>query len=142
LISSAPVTTSLFTFAALKTTKMDIWKLDFEWLRVRHLVQKTFGKDALPDLNGILFLIGIQELGRWKKEYTKEEKQDLMHIAICRLLSYDGYYRFVGRDADGWPHYDAVLPIETKGVEAQEEFLKIKVIQYFREIEAENGGLE
>jgi hypothetical protein len=48
----------------------------------------------------------------------------------------------VGRDADGWPHYDAVLPIETKGVEAQEEFLKIKVIQYFREIEAENGGLE
>ena len=142
MISSAPVTTSLFTFAALKTTKMDIWKLDFEWLRVRHLVQKTFGKDALPDLNGILFLIGIQELGRWKKEYTKEEKQDLMHIAICRLLSYDGYYRFVGRDADGWPHYDAVLPIETKGVEAQEEFLKIKVIQYFREIEAENGGLE
>jgi hypothetical protein len=131
-----------FTFAALKTTKMDIWKLDFEWLRVRHVVQKTFGKDALPDLNGVLFLIGIQELGRWKKEYTKEEKQDLMHIAICRLLSYDGYYRFVGRDADGWPHYDAVLPIETKGVEAQEEFLKIKVIQYFREIEAENGGLE
>jgi hypothetical protein len=121
---------------------MDIWELDFEWLRVRHLVQKTFGKDALPDLNGVLFLIGIQELGRWKKEYTKEEKQDLMHIAICRLLSYDGYYRFVGRDADGWPHYDAVLPIETKGVEAQEEFLKIKVIQYFREIEAENGGLE
>ena len=121
---------------------MDIWELDFECLLVRHLVQKTFCNDALPDLNGILFLIGIQELGRWKKEYTKEEKQDLMHIAICRLLSYDGYYRFVGRDADGWPHYDAVLPIETKGVEAQEEFLKIKVIQYFREIEAENGGLE
>lgn len=121
---------------------MDNWEADFEWVRIRNLLQKTFGKDTLPDLNAVLFLIGIQELGRWKKVYSKEEKQDLMHIAICRLLSYDGYYRFAGRDADGWPHYEMVMSVDVKGMATQEEYLKGKVIQYFRELEAENGGLE
>lgn len=120
---------------------MDNWEVDFEWLRIRTLLQKNFGKDTLPDLNAVLFLIGIQELGRWKKVYNKEEKQDLMHIAVCRLLSYDGHYRFAGRDADGWPHYEMVMPPETKGMVAQEEYLKAKAIQYFQELEAENGGL-
>ncbi|RMG84170.1 MAG: hypothetical protein D6714_08510 [Bacteroidetes bacterium] len=112
---------------------MEDWELDFEWLRVRHLVKDKFKKATLPDLNSILFLIGVQELGRWKKTFTKEEKQDLMHIAVCRLLSYDGYYAFKGRDADGWPHWEVVKPFRTKGVEEQEQLLKIKVIQYFKD---------
>lgn len=118
------------------------WELDFEWLRVRHLVKDTMQRDNLPDLNAILFLIGIQELGRWEEEFTKEEKQDLMHIAVARLLTYDGYYKFVGRDADGWPHYETNIPFTQKGVKEQELLLKKKVIQYFKELEEENGGLE
>jgi len=117
---------------------MEAWEFDFEWLQVRHLIKKTFERNTLPDLNAILFLIGVQELGRWKKSFTKEEKQDLMHVAVCRLLSYDGYYEFAGRDADGWPHWKAVLPVRTGGVEEQEHLLKIKVIQYFKELEEEN----
>ena len=65
-----------------------------------------------------------------------------MHIAVCRLLSYDGYYDFVGRDADGWPHYKQMKPIMKAGVDHQEELLKMKAIQYFKELEVENGGLE
>lgn len=121
---------------------MEEWQEDFEWLRVRHLVKKTFGRDTLPDLNAIIFLIGIQELGRWQKEFTKEEKQDLMHIAICRLLSYEGYYEFLGRDADGWPHWKELIPVPVQGVKNQEEMLKRYVIHYFKELEEENGGLE
>lgn len=121
---------------------MEEWKLDFEWLRVRHLVKDSMGRDTLPDLNAVLFLIGIQELGRWDENFTKEEKQDLMHIAVSRLLAYDGYYKFLGRDADGWPHYESVIPFTTKGVEEQEQILKIKVIEYFKDLEEENGGLE
>jgi hypothetical protein len=121
---------------------MEEWNLDFEWLRVRHLVKDTMERDTLPDLNAILFLIGIQELGRWDENFTKEEKQDLMHIAVSRLLAYDGYYKFVGRDADGWPHYDTVIPFTTKGVSEQENILKEKVIEYFKDLEEENGGLE
>lgn len=121
---------------------MEDWDLDFKWLRVRHLVQKSFGRTELPDLNGVLFLIGIQELGRWQGEFTKEEKQDLMHIAICRLLSYDGYYEFIGRDGDGWPHYKLIAPLKEEGAKAQERALKIYVIRYFQDLEEENGGLE
>ena len=121
---------------------METWEFEFEWLRVRHLVKKIFKKDTLPDLNAILFLVGIQELGRWSKEYTKEEKQDLMHIAVCRLLSYDGHYNFAGRDADGWPHWTLVKKIPVRGVKEQEQLLKEKIICYFKELEEENGGLE
>ncbi len=120
----------------------DNWELNFEWLRVRHLVQDRFGKDTLPDLNAILFLIGIQELGRWQKAFSKEEKQDLMHIAACRLLAYDGYYEFQGRDADGWPHFTAVRPFTVKGVKDQERVLKENIIRYFQELEQEIGNLE
>lgn len=114
-------------------------ELDFEWLRVRHLVKDALKRESLPDMNAILFLIGIQELGRWKSQFTKEEKQDLMHIAVCRLLSTEGFYEFEGRDADGWPHYVALKPFKTKGMKAQEEYLKVKVIEYFREWEKENS---
>ena len=114
-------------------------ELDFAWLQVRHLVKDALKRDALPDMNAILFLIGIQELGRWKAKFTKEEKQDLMHIAVCRLLSADGFYTFEGRDADGWPHYEAVKPFKVKGVKEQEEYLKIKVIEYFKEWEQDSA---
>jgi len=116
---------------------MEEWELEFEWLRVRNLVQERFRRDTLPDLNAVLFLIGIQELGRWKSAFSKEEKQDLMHIAVCRLMSYSGHYAFVGRDADGWPHWDLIHPIPPGTLKDQEDRLKINIIRYFREMEEE-----
>lgn len=119
---------------------MEAWKLDFEWLRVQHIVKDSLGRENLPDMNAILFLIGIQELGHVKEEFTKEEKQDLMHIAVCRLLEPEGYFEFEGIDADGWPHYKPVRPFTRKGVDQQEELLKEKVIQYFQHLEKERGA--
>ena len=116
---------------------MEDWELDFEWLRVQHTVKETMHRETLPDLNTVLFLIGIQELGRWKKSFTKEEKQDLMHIAVCRLLSHDGYFEFVGRDEDGWPHYRQTLEMPQQSTIEQEKFLKINVVRYFKELETE-----
>lgn len=110
---------------------MDEWQIDFEWLRVRHYVKKTLGKSDLPDLNSVLLLIGIQEANIYKKSFTKEEKQDLMHVATCHLLSQKGYFDFVGNDEDGWPHYNQVRVLPVEGVNAQEAFLKECVIQYF-----------
>ena len=116
---------------------MEEWKFDFEWLKVRHLIKDRIGREQLPDLNGILFMIGIQELGRWPGSFSKEEKQDLMHIAVCELLSQDGHYEFVGRDEEGWPHYQLLKPLAVKGVKEQEYLLKLKVIQYFSQLEEE-----
>lgn len=110
---------------------MEDWQLDFEWLRVRHFIKEKFQKAELPDLNAILFLIGVQELGKLQTKFTKEEKQDLMHIAVCRLLSEDGYYEFEGMDTSGWPHWKPVKTFNLKGVKPQSIYLKEKVIHYF-----------
>lgn len=99
---------------------MEDWEIDFSWLALRHQVQDAMGRDSLPDLNAVLFLVGIQVLGKVKHSYTKEEKQDLMHIAICHLLSQEGYFEFVGLDADGWPHYEMVKAHDTTGLKTQE----------------------
>ena len=116
---------------------MEEWKLDFEWLRVRHIVQDAMGKKDLPDLQSILYLIGIQELGRWEADqnFTKEQKQDLMHIATCTLLEDDGYFTFEGRDQDGWPHWKANNNFGIKGLEEQELYLKERVIKYFQALD-------
>ncbi|HFB99178.1 MAG TPA: hypothetical protein ENJ53_00095 [Phaeodactylibacter sp.] len=114
---------------------MEVWKLDYEWLRVRHVVKNAMGRKELPNLNNILFLIGIQELGRFGNEFTKEEKQDLMHVAVCTLLESEGYFKFKGRDADGWPHFDTIRAIDIEGVKNQEELLKVKIIEYFKNLD-------
>ncbi len=119
---------------------MEDWQIEFEWLEARHYVKDALKRDGLPDLNGVLLMIGVQELGRWKQRFSKEEKQDLMHIAVCRLLSYDGFYEFVGRDGDGWPHYRLAKPVDFKGERTQEQYLKLKSAQYFRELKEEQAG--
>ena len=116
---------------------MEEWELDYDWLRIRHIIKKSMRRTDLPNLNSILFLIGIQELGRFGEKFTKEEKQDLMHVAVCTLLESEGYFKFKGRDADGWPHFDTLKNIDVEGVKAQERLLKIKVIEYFKNLNDE-----
>jgi len=114
---------------------MEAWQLDFEWLKVRTFVKDSMGQENLPDLNAVLMLIGIQEVGRWKQKFTKEEKQELIHVAVCVLLSFDGHYAFEGRDEDGWPHFKLKKPINFSDVKSQELLLKRKIVQYFEERE-------
>jgi hypothetical protein len=112
---------------------MEFWEQDFEWLRVKHIVKTAMKKDSLPDLQTILFLIGVQELGRLPSgRFSKEEKRDLMHVAVCTLLELDGYYEFVGRDQDGWPHWEERKQFGIKGAAEQERILVGKVIEYFK----------
>jgi hypothetical protein len=118
---------------------MEDWQIDFEWLGTQHKVKETMKREVLPDLNTVLFLIGIQELGRWKRAFSKEEKQDLMHIAVCRLLSQEGFFEFVGRDEDGWPHYRQALEMPQRDITEQEKLLKINAIRYFKEWELEEN---
>ena len=63
---------------------METWEIDFEWLKVRHIVKKSFAKKELPDLQTILFLIGVQELGSLRTEFSKEEKS--RSNAYCSLF--------------------------------------------------------
>ncbi|MCZ2101811.1 MAG: hypothetical protein LC107_09775 [Chitinophagales bacterium] len=112
---------------------MESWERDFEWLRVRSIVKDALKRSSLPDFQAILFLIGVQELGRIpKNKFTKEEKTDLMHIAVCTLLEMKGYYEFLGRDQDGWPHWKEIKPFDIKGEQEQEAYLTDLIIEYFK----------
>ena len=87
------------------------------------------------DLNAVLFLIGVQELGRGNQDFSKEEKQDLMHIAVCKVLSFSGYYELEGLDEDGWPHWKKSKDLPHFDLLDQEKLLKMHIIEYFeREI--------
>ena len=106
---------------------------DFEarWLDLLRDLRARFGKEL--HLNGILFLIGVQELGQGISEFTKEQKQDLMHIATCKLFSLSGYYEFVGLDAEGWPHYKLLKPIPPANLKEQDRMLKWHILEYFEQ---------
>ena len=101
-----------------------------KWSRLTLKIQQTLGKRP-KDLNGVLFLIGVHELGRGYAEFSKEEKQDLMHIAICKVLSLSGYYELEGLDKDGWPHWKMVRKLPHFDLLEQEQLLKQQVIEYF-----------
>lgn len=106
--------------------------LQSRWLVLENKLIQRFGKK--PDMETLLFLIGIQELGQIAK-FSKEQKQELMHVAVCRLLSASGYYKHEKTDEDGWPHYQPVKPVpKYTGVE-QENFLKDHILLYFQENE-------
>lgn len=83
------------------------------------------------DINAVLFLIGVRELGKGVKSFSKEEKQDLMHIAICRLLSIDGYYKLNGLDDEGWPHWENTKELPHHNLGEQVMLLKQYIIEYF-----------
>ena len=100
---------------------------------VQQMLAARFGK--APDLNAILFLIGMNELGKLRTKFTKEQKQDLMHVAVCKLLSSEGIYRFAFKDDDGWPHYERTDKLEHLTLAEQEELLKRNIVRYFEQNE-------
>jgi hypothetical protein len=91
--------------------------------------------DVEADLQGILFIIGIQELGQGPRPFSKSEKQDLMHIATCRLLSYYGYYLLSGHDHEGWPHWELSEKLPVLSLKEQDLILKKSALRYFKENE-------
>lgn len=82
------------------------------------------------DVDGIIFLIGVQELGHGYKKYKKNEKVDIIHVAICTLLEPYGYYEFEGKDDQGWPHFKATekLPFLKAGEQAL--LIKEAIVNY------------
>lgn len=100
------------------------------WKKIIDYVEEHFKKK--PDMNAILFLIGIRELGQLPQDtYKKSEKVDLMHIAICKVLSYSGHYQLIGSDIDGWPHWELLKPLPQFDVFEQESYIRTHIIEYF-----------
>ncbi len=101
------------------------------WKALEDMLKERFGK--VPDMEGILFLIGVNELGipPKRKTWSKEQKQDLMHLAVCTLLSTKGYFQFTHKDEDGWPHFENIQPVPAVGMQSQEQLLQECMLTYF-----------
>lgn len=106
---------------------------DFEkkWAETVLKVEEKFGEDL--DVQAILFLIGVQELGNGAKNFTKDQKLELLHIAICRVLSPFGFYKLIGRDEDGWPHYEVLKELPPLKPGEQLRLMKEAIMNYFEE---------
>jgi len=113
---------------------MKIAEVNIKWNELRHVIARDFDME-LPDIKVMLFLIGVQELGQGAKQFSKREKEELMHIATCRLFSSMGFYELQGLDEDGWPHWQLVKPIPNYTLLEQEMILKSLMIDYFQELE-------
>lgn len=107
--------------------------LQTRWWNLEAKLVERFGKK--PDMETILFLIGVQEFGDIKEKFTKEQKQDLMHIAVCSLLSQSGYYELEHVDEDGWPHFKQLKAMPDMNMIDQENFLKDHILLYFEKNE-------
>ncbi|GHB39876.1 hypothetical protein [Mongoliitalea lutea] len=107
-------------------------ELEKRWSKLLMGLEELIGKKP-KDLNGVLFLIGVQELGQGNKTFSKEEKQDLMHIAICKVLSLAGFYELDYIDQEGWPHWKLLKKLPHFDILEQEKLLKIQVLEYFEQ---------
>ncbi|MFK8267264.1 hypothetical protein [Capnocytophaga cynodegmi] len=105
--------------------------LKARWEKVVEELSKTFAEGEKLDLEAIIYLVGIQELGQIKSKYKKDEKVNLMHIAICKLLEPYGYYKFDYTDSDGWPHYSLVEQLPALKAGEQSILMKEAIVQYF-----------
>jgi hypothetical protein len=103
--------------------------LQARWWKLEEKMIERFGKK--PDLESVLFLIGIQEYGHIRDKFTKEQKQDLMHVAVCSLLSQSGYFEIDYYDDDGWPHFRQLKSLPEMNMIEQENFLKDHTLLYF-----------
>ncbi len=103
-----------------------------KWQEVEDFLQKRFGR--VPDLQAITYIIGHRELGLNITEFTKEEKEELMHVGVCALLSQAGYYEFVRRDEDGWPHFERNPEAPKLSGEKQDLLIKMMIIEYFEKL--------
>ncbi|RDK88643.1 hypothetical protein [Marinirhabdus gelatinilytica] len=105
------------------------------WEALVSQLSNRFADGEPLDLDAIIYLVGVQELGQLHRKFKKDEKINLMHIAICRLLEPFGYYEFDFYDEQGWPHYKVLEQLPPLKAGEQAVLMKEAIVQYFIENE-------
>lgn len=105
------------------------YDIELRFQKLKTNLEEKFGEGM--DIQAIMFLIGVNELGTGYKNFSKNEKTDLFHIAICTLLEPYGYYEFEGRDKDNWPHFKLNKQLPALTDREQQHLLKEAMLDYF-----------
>lgn len=101
-----------------------------DWEKLQEKLAERFGHEM--EIADILFLIGVQELGQFHRKFKKDDKINVMHVAICTLLEPYGYYEYEGRDKEGWPHWKLNEALPPLGTKEQNRLINEAVIDYFK----------
>ena len=105
--------------------------LKTKWNNLKNKLSVDFSDNEIINLDSIIFLIGLQELGQFQKRFNKQRKLEVIHIAVCKLLSDYGYYEFDYIDNDGWPHYKLIKKLPNLKAGEQTILMKKAIINYF-----------
>ena len=102
-----------------------------KWNNLKTKLSVDFSDNEIIDIDSIIFLIGLQELGQFQKRFNKQKKLEVIHIAVCKLLSDYGYYEYDYTDNDGWPHYKLIKKLPNLKAGEQTILMKKAIINYF-----------
>ncbi|MCB9202653.1 MAG: hypothetical protein H6604_06360 [Flavobacteriales bacterium] len=104
-----------------------------KWIKIEDFFKQNFSDGESIDLDAMLFLIGVQELGKGNLNFKKDDKLNLIHIAVCKLLEPFGFYRFDGFTEDGWPMYENIKKLPELKANEQTILMKQAIINYFEQ---------
>lgn len=116
-------------YKQIRSGESHLQMIEKQWKELLKTLNNQFDGDL--DLQAVLFLIGVQELGKGKVKYSKDQKLELMHIAICTLLEPFGYYNFAGHDQDGFPHWELNEQLPPLSPGQQMAIMKESILDYF-----------
>ncbi len=116
-------------YKQIRSGESHLQMIEKQWKELLKSLNSQFDGDL--DLQAVLFLIGVQELGKGKVKYSKDQKLELMHIAICTLLEPFGYYNFAGHDQDGFPHWELNEQLPPLSPGQQMALMKESILDYF-----------
>ena len=105
------------------------YAIEIKFQELKKKLEPEFGPDL--DVQAILYLVGVQELGQGYIEFSKRQKLELMHIAICTILVPYGYYSFERVDEDGWPHFQTEKSLPSLDSKQQQHLIKEALVEYF-----------
>ena len=108
-------------------------QLKGRWQVLQTKLSNQFADGEILELDAIIYLIGVQELGQVHRKFKKDHKLDLMHIAICTLLEPYGYYEFDYYDEDSWPHFKMKEELPSLKAGEQSVLMKEAIVNYFME---------
>jgi len=106
-------------------------RIEQDWGILVTKLSSIFSDGDALQVDTILYLIGIQELGKGASEFTKDDKINIMHIAVCKILEPYGYYQYSHQDPDGWPHFEVLKKLPHLNATAQNTLMQEAILDYF-----------
>ena len=106
-------------------------ELKDRWDALVIILSDKFSNGQALDIEGILYLVGMQELGQVHRKMKKDDNVNLIHVGICSVLEPFGYYRFDYFDDDGWPHFQLLEPLPLLKSGEQSILIKEALVTYF-----------